>query len=85
MVSIHKIDGKERDLRYLEYIKTGIVQIPVANYIDEAFESDNLTDSVETYYTDLDDLIEVLDVSHLPSTCLESLREFLKENFEVIN
>ena len=78
MISSFGIDGREKDKMYTEYLETGRTQIPVSNYIEESFESSDMRDTVEEYYNDLDDLIRVLDLGHLPPAPLQTLKNFLE-------
>lgn len=85
MISSLGIDGREKDKMYTEYLETGRTQIPVSNYIEESFESSDMRDTVEEYYNDLDDLIRVFDLGHLPPAPLRTLKNFLEQNMDVFS
>ena len=68
-----------------EYYENGRTQIPVSQYINETSKCDTFNEPIDSYYTTLDDLMETLNINHLPSNLVHRVRSFFEENISIFS
>ena len=85
MVCPYNIDGEEKSRMWRQYQKDGRTQIPVTNFVEKVAETNFLSGEVQNYYENLNDLMEVLDLAHLPQGPLDRMKKFLEENMDVFS
>ena len=85
MVSPYNIEGDEKSRMWRQYQKDGRTQIPVTNFVEKVAETNFLSGEVQNYYENLNDLMEVLDLAHLPQGPLDRMKKFLEENMDVFS
>ena len=77
MMDQMSVDKSEVPAMFKTYKESGRVQIPVSKYLRQAEAVDSFQEETADYYDSIDDLIQVLNIQHLPSDQLMRIREFL--------
>ena len=67
-----EIDPEDREEFHTTYHRTGKAGIPVTKYVEEAGKVDAFSETPKIYYSTLEELIELLDINHLPENNLQN-------------
>ena len=67
------------------YQRYGKAPIPISNLVEESGKVDTFHEVSENFYKNLDELIALLNVSHLPVNEQTKLKNFLSENMDVVS
>ena len=81
----YNIGIETRDELWETYNKCGRAPIPVSNLVEESGKVDSFNESSESYYNNLEDLVTVLNIAHLPNEDLLKLKQFLQKNMDVFS
>ena len=79
------VGPEERSELWKTYSQDGEAAIPISNYVKEVGKVDTFYEDSEIYYTTLDDLVKVLNISHLPSEPRAKMVEFLRSNMDLFS
>ena len=85
VVDKYDIDPEDHKDIWEAYKCEGSAPIPVSNFVEGSGRVDTFYENWDIYYNTIDELIKVLNLSHLPEKELETIKNFLKSNMDVFS
>ena len=81
----YDIEPETREQLWESYNENGEAPIPVSKLIEESGKVDTFYENSEIYYSNLEELMDILNLSHLPPQEQNNFKQFLITNMDVFS